>query len=259
MAERATDEGWQPAALAFAHFLPVHGMAELFCGVYLHVLDGYDEDGLLDRLRGSTVSARESMYRDLIRRAREGRRGDSGALYVTAALLLAALPGERALSRRELGSLLVSDAERMSPEVKKFLRIVHEGKRFAGSEVRRLIGLPRTSDRGGASSAEAGGPRSSIARVRPPSAVAAGHAEPPQASASRAEDRALAYLLRAIREKKPIPTKADCAKAAGVSRQATSKWAGFNATWQRAKASEKAEPRRGRRDARTGDLDAEAD
>lgn len=70
---------------------------------------------------------------------------------------------------------------------------------------------------------------------------------------------ALAHLTMAIREKRPIPSQAECAEAAGCTKQAAQRWPSFRATWQMAKAGEKAGTlRRGVRDRRTGDVDAES-
>ncbi len=80
---------------------------------------------------------------------------------------------------------------------------------------------------------------------------------PEEVSETRApESLALAHLMSALREGKPIPSKAECARAAGVTPQAAAKWNSFNAAWGRAKATEKSGPRHGLRDQRTRDVDA---
>jgi hypothetical protein len=71
------------------------------------------------------------------------------------------------------------------------------------------------------------------------------------------EDRALAYLARAIREGQDIPSMAECARAAGCSRAAVKNWSLFQAAHRTAKAGAKSgSVRRGYRDARTpGELE----
>lgn len=79
----------------------------------------------------------------------------------------------------------------------------------------------------------------------------------PVGARDRAEDLALAHLTRALRMRRPVPSKAQCAKAAGCTRQAAQKWRAFGHTWKAAKAAEKSGTvRRGFRDRRTGAVDA---
>ncbi len=73
------------------------------------------------------------------------------------------------------------------------------------------------------------------------------------------ESLALAYLMRAVREGHRVPSRTECAMAAGVTKQATMKWASFSAVWRNARASQKGHVRRGYRDVRTGDVESEAD
>lgn len=75
----------------------------------------------------------------------------------------------------------------------------------------------------------------------------------------RPEDVALIYLGRAVREGRPIPSRTECALAAGVTKQATMKWELFSSAWRNARKTEKKSIRRGYRDARTGDVEAQAD
>lgn len=77
------------------------------------------------------------------------------------------------------------------------------------------------------------------------------------ASSIPPEDAAIGYLTAAIRAGGPIPSQADCARAAGRTRQATRRWPTFLRVWRNAKSSEgSGSPRRGYRDARTGALEA---
>ncbi len=81
-----------------------------------------------------------------------------------------------------------------------------------------------------------------------------------QAPASqRPEDLAIAYLMRAIREEEAVPSLSECARAAGVTKQATANWTHFRRVWKNAKATRGGRIRRGYRSARTGDIEAEAD
>lgn len=92
------------------------------------------------------------------------------------------------------------------------------------------------------------------------------HGDPPEVSSPaaprddpaplRPEDLAIAYLVRAVHEGRPVPSLTACAKAAGVSKQATANWPRFRLTWKNAKAIRGGRIRRGYRSARTGDIEA---
>lgn len=77
-----------------------------------------------------------------------------------------------------------------------------------------------------------------------------------EAAPATNEELARRYLLNAIVLDRTVPTITECTRAAGCTRQAAAKWPVFRAEWDRAKDAERASPKRGYVDARTGQVDA---
>lgn len=120
------------------------------------------------------------------------------------------------------------------------------------SESADLTSAPHRPNAGTLPDAEKDEPDGGLAQDAPATPSDAG--KQPKVAA---EDLALAHLTGAIRNQRPVPSQADCARAAGVSRQAVNRMPNFRTMWLYAKAGEKASVRRGRRTP-AGDVEAEA-
>lgn len=134
-------EGWQRTALSLTQFsVGNHVLADVFCEAYLHVMDRLQEDGLLSSLRVEPPYAREAMYADLRRRARETEEDRAGRLYVLLGLMMAGIGGQGVYRKTVLTDLLGSEGDRMSPSVLALVRNIRDGRTFSTDEVRVLIG-----------------------------------------------------------------------------------------------------------------------